>query len=113
MKSDLHITTCICHHTLVGDDYTATTVVVTFMSGDGPGATLNVSIPIVDDSLVEGPVPESFIVELVVGGSSDNGTVRIFDNDGKSLHDLNKGLSLRPFLKCCMCNFGTRVFIMS
>ena len=83
MKSDLHITTCICHHTLVGDDYTATTVVVTFMSGDGPGATLNVSIPIVDDSLVEGQVPESFIVELVVGGSSDNGTVRIFDNDGK------------------------------
>ena len=111
MKSDPNIT--ILHHTLAGDDYNATTAVLTFMSGDGPGATLNVSIPILDDSLVEGPAPESFIVELLADGSSDNGTVRIFDNDGKSLNDLNKGLSLRPFQKCCMCNFGTRVLIMS
>ena len=84
-RSDHNITTH--HHNflpLVGDDYTATTVVLTFMPGDGPGTTLDASIPIVDDSLVEGETPETIHVELIVGGNSeDNGAVRIFDNDGK------------------------------
>ena len=56
------------------------------MPGDGPGTTLDASITIVDDSLVEGPIPETIHVELLVAGSSqDNGTVRIIDNDGKYL----------------------------
>ena len=87
MRSDPNIT---AHHlnflTLAGADYTATTVVLTFMSGDGPGTTLDASIPIVDDSLVEGPIQETISVELLVGGSSETGTVRITDNDGKFTH---------------------------
>ena len=90
MRSDPNITT---HHhnflSLVGADYTATTVVLTFMPGDGPGTTLDASIPIVDDSLVEGPIQETISVECLFGGSSqDTGTVRITDNDGKFTHML-------------------------
>ena len=85
MRSDPNITTR--HHNffpLAGDDYNATTVVLTFLSGDGPGTTLNASIPIEDDNLVEGPTPETINVDLLVGGSSaDNGTIGIFDNDSK------------------------------
>ena len=84
MRSDPNIT---AHHlnflSLAGADYTATTVVLTFMPGDGPGTTLDASIPIVDDSLVEGPIPETISVELMAVGSSETGTVRITDNDGK------------------------------
>ena len=85
MRSDLNATTC--HHyflSLAGADYNATTVVLTFMSGDGPGTSLNVSIAIEDDNLVEGETPETIRVGLLVAGSSQgNGTVGIIDNDGK------------------------------
>ena len=56
------------------------------MPGDGPGTTLDASIPIVDDSLVEGPIPETISVELIAVGSSQTGTARITDNDGKFTH---------------------------
>ena len=56
------------------------------MPGDGPETTLDASIPIVDDSLVEGPIQETVIVELMAVGSSETGTVRITDNDGKFTH---------------------------
>ena len=77
------------HHnflSLAGADYTATTVVLTFMPGDGPGTTLDASIPILEDTLVEGPIPETISVELIAVGSSETGTVRITDNDGKFTH---------------------------
>ena len=87
MRSDPNIT---AHHliflSLAGADYTATTVVLTFLSGDGPGTTLDASIPIVDDSLVEGPIQETISVELMAVGSSQTGTARITDNDGKFTH---------------------------
>ena len=66
---------------LEGADYIATTLVLTFMSGDEPGTTLDASIPILNDNLVERFTPETINVELLVGGSSqENGTVRIFDH---------------------------------
>ena len=87
MMSDPNITT---HHhnflSLAGADYTATTVVLTFMPGDGPGTTLDASIPILEDNLVEGPIQETISVELIAVGSSETGTVRITDNDGKFTH---------------------------
>ena len=87
MRSDPNIT---AHHlnflSLAGADYTATTVVLTFMPGDGPGTTLDASIPIVDDGLVEGPIPETISVDLMAVGSSETGTVRITDNDGRFTH---------------------------
>ena len=87
MMSDPNITAC--HHnflSLAGADYTATTVVLTFMPGDGLGTTLDASIPIVDDNLVEGPIQETISVELIAVGSSETGIVRITDNDGKFTH---------------------------
>ena len=69
---------------LAGDDYIATSVVLTFMSGDLEGETQNVNIPIVDDNLVERP--EVFDVQLLVPGTTppaDTGSIAIFDNDGK------------------------------
>ena len=84
-ESDPNITT---HHLnflpLAGDDYIATTVVLTFMSGDMEGETRNVNIPIVDDILVENT--EVFDVELLVPGTAPpaaTATIAIFDNDGK------------------------------
>ena len=73
--------------TLEGNDYTPTTVVLTFIAGDGPGTTLNFSIPIVDDSLVE--ERENFNVELSSGEFSDTATFQITDNDGEFLDYVN------------------------
>ena len=67
---------------IAGDDYNATTVVLTFMSGAMERETQTVNIPVVDDNLVERP--EGLNVELVVGGMlADSDTIGIFDNDGK------------------------------
>ena len=97
MMSDPNITT---HHhnflSLAGADYTATTVVLTFMPGDGPGTTLDASIPILEDTLVEGPTQETISVQLIAVGSSENGTVRITDNDGKFTH-------CEPYMLQLMC----------
>ena len=84
-ESDSNITTC--HHnclTLAGADYTATTFVLTFLSGSVEGATQNVNIPINNDNLVE--TPEVFDVQLLVPGTTppaDTGSIAILDDDGK------------------------------
>ena len=84
-ESDPNITTRHLNFLpLAGDDYIATTVVLTFMSGDMEGETRNVNIPIVDDILVENT--EVFDVELLVPGTAPpaaTATIAIFDNDGK------------------------------
>ena len=69
---------------IAGVDYTTTTAVLTFMSGDLEGATQSVNIAIVDDTLVERT--EVFEVQLLVPGTTPpavTGTIAIFDNDGK------------------------------
>ena len=84
-ESDSNITTC--HHnspTLAGADYTATTFVLTFLSGDMEGASQNVNIPINNDNLVERT--EVFDVQLLVPGTTppaDTGSIAIIDDDGK------------------------------
>ena len=71
---------------IAGDDYNATTVVLTFMSGAMERETQTVNIPVVDDNLVERT--EGLNVELVVGGmSADSDSFGIFDNDGKLKND--------------------------
>ena len=64
---------------------------MTFVQGATTGTTQNVSINIIDDSLVEGT--ESFVVSgnvttpatFVPGG--DTTTVNILDNDGECEHE--------------------------
>ena len=85
-ESDSNITTC--HHnsfTLAGADYTATTFVLTFLSGSVEGATQNVNIPINNDNLVEN-TQEAFDVQLLVPGTTPpagTGSIAIIDDDGK------------------------------
>ena len=74
--------------TLEGDDYTATSVVLTFMSGDMDGARQSVNIPIINDNLVERP--EVFDVRLLVPGTTTptlTGTIVIIDDDSKFKDD--------------------------
>ena len=83
-ESDPNITTCHLNSlTLAGVDYTATSVVLTFLSGSVLGATQNVNISINDDNLVERP--EVFEVQLLVPGTTMlvTASIGIFDNDGK------------------------------
>ena len=88
-ESDPNITTCHLNSlTLAGADYTATTFVLTFLSGSVEGATQNVNIPINDDNLVERT--EVFDVQLLVPGTTppaETATIAIFDNDGKFKDD--------------------------
>ena len=69
--------------TLAGDDYTTTSVVLTFLSGDMEGASQNVSIPIINDTIVENT--EVFDVELVRGARPPlaTGSIAIYDDDSK------------------------------
>ena len=84
-ESDPNITTCHLNSlTLAGVDYTATSVVLTFLSGSVEGATQNVNIPINNDNLVE--TPEVFDVQLLVPGTTppaETTTIVIFDNDSE------------------------------
>ena len=84
-ESDPNITTCHLNSlTLAGDDYTTTSVVLTFLSGSVEGDTQNVNIPINDDNLVENT--EVFDVQLLVPGTTppaETATIVIFDNDSE------------------------------
>ena len=84
-ESDPNITTCHLNSlTLAGVDYTATTFVLTFLSGSVEGATQNANIPINDDNLVENT--EIFDVQLLVPGTTppaETASIAIFDNDSE------------------------------
>ena len=75
------------HRLVEGEDFHLLRQEITFVQGATTGSTQNVSIDIIDDSLVEGT--ESFVVSgnvtapasFVPGG--DTVTVNILDNDGK------------------------------
>ena len=74
--------------TTAGADYTAVSGTLTFAPGD---STQTITIPIIDDLVIEEPNPEFALVNLsnptnaVLG--DPQGTLRIFDNDGPSVFE--------------------------
>ena len=71
-----------------GADYTAVSGTLTFAPGV---STQTITVPIIDDLLIESPNPEFALVDLsnptnaVLGDAQ--GTLRIFDNDGPTVYE--------------------------
>ena len=81
----------LSYHLVEGDDFRLLRQEVTFVQEATTGTTQNVSIDIIDDSLVEGT--ESFVVSGNVTAPAtfvpgkDTTTVNILDNDGECEHE--------------------------